>query len=246
MVNQVDPQIDGPYRRINSGGWHIGMPPDVPGVDLQKDLQHRGIACKGNRRDLLAIDHGTLHYMVDYPVYGADDDFVQDIESPRLFRIYDPRDNVFAIADLAIEVSMLGKHTSGNEIDQLSVNGRGTDIYSYRKISAGGISGFYVDDMTFPAFENRPSEGHGNFKICFPQCLRNFSNDRKAHHQPVFMVFAPEKTDKTRRIGKIVNACRLRQFEVHFLNRGYEKALALQVFQVHLLDSGVPPWRDLV
>ncbi len=76
----------------------------------------------------LAIDPGDLNYLVDYPVYGPDDDIVQGIEPPRLFRVYDPRDNVFAVTDLAVEVSMLGKHASRNEIDQLSVNGRSADI----------------------------------------------------------------------------------------------------------------------
>jgi hypothetical protein len=130
VVDQIDPQIDGPYGRIKGGRRHVGMPPDVPGVDLQKDLRHRGIASKRNRRDLLAIDPGDFNYFVDYPVYGPDDDFVQGIESPGLFRVYDPRNNVFAVADLAVEVSMLGKHASRNEIDQLSVNGRGADIDS--------------------------------------------------------------------------------------------------------------------
>ena len=134
-----------------------------------------------------------LNDMVDYPVDGPDDDFVQGIESPGLFRVYDPGDNVFTVADLAVEVSMLRKHASRNEIYQLPVNGRGADIDGYREVSAGGVSGFYVDDMAFPAFENRPVEGHGNFEARFSQYPRNLANDRKPHHQPVFIVFSPRK-----------------------------------------------------
>jgi pantothenate synthetase len=51
--------------------------------------------------------------------------------------------------------------------------------------------------MTFSAFENGPGEGNGNLEACFSQYPRNLANDRKPHHQPVFIVFKPEKTDKT-------------------------------------------------
>ena len=89
----------------------------------------------------LAIDPGDLNYIVDYPVYGPDDDFVQGIEAPRLSRVYDPRNDVFTVADLAVEISLLGQHASRNEIHQLSVNGRGADIDGYRKVFAGCVSG---------------------------------------------------------------------------------------------------------
>ena len=39
---------------------------------------------------------------------------------------------------------------------------------------------------------------------------------------------------------------RLGEFDVPFLDGGYKKTLALQVFQVHLLNSGIAPGRDVV
>ena len=171
-------------------------------------------------------------------INDANHHLLQLFKTPGFFSIHDPADHIFAIADLGIKITELGQNIAGNQVNQLAVDGGGADVHGNGIVAVRRIARLNVDDVGFSSRMNRPCQGSGNFKISFPEDLRNLLNYRKIHCQPVLAMFQFQKTDQAGHIRKIVLSRRHRQFQVFFLNRRNKQALVLQVFQIHFLDSG--------
>ena len=129
---------------------------------------------------------------------------MQPFKTSRFFSIHDPADHIFPIADLSIEITELGQNITGNEIDQLAIDGCGSNIHGNGVVAVGCITRLNVDDMGFPAGMNRSHQGCGNLEISLPEDIRNFLDYRKIHCQSVFAMFQLQKTNQTRHIRKIV------------------------------------------
>ena len=219
----------------------------MAGIDLEQDLGQGGIPGQGDGGDFLTVNAGAVYDFVDDLIDGARNHFMQLIQSARLFRIHDPGDNVLAVADLTVEVTIFSENIPGDEIDQLAINGGGADIDGDGVVAVAGIARLDIDDLVLAALHHGPGERGCNLEAGFSQDIRKFSNHRQRNHQPMFMVTLFEETDETAGVGQIIAGGRRGKLEVAFFHRRYKKASILEIIQIYLLNpSCMPGGKGLV
>ena len=169
-------------------------------------------------------------------VDGFDNDGMQFFQTVRFFGKHDTADDILAIADLAVEIAGFRNDFTGDEVDELAVDGGGADIDGDGVIGFGRISGLHIDNVGFSAFLNRSFKGCGHLETTFPQNIRYLTDNRQADRQAVFALIQFEKTDQSRYIRETVIRRRFRQFDVFFFNRRHKQTLLFQIVEVHLFD----------
>ncbi len=173
------------------------------------------------------IDAGALDNLFKDLIDRFHAHFMQTLQSARLFSIYDPRNDIFAIADLTVEITVLGQDVTAYQVDDLTINGGGSDIHGDGIAAAGGIARLIIDQTGFADIAHRAHEGGGDLKIIFADGIRYFADNRKGNIQTMFVMLGLQVTDQTGDVRQIVLGCRFRELRKLFFHRGDEQPLFL-------------------
>ena len=229
VLAQLHADIPGFDGGVQGGGRDVGRAPDGPRVDPQQQLGHGGVAGQGDRRDVLGVDPGAPHDLAQNAVDGPDHHLLQAIETAGLFGVHDARDDILAVADLAVELGVLGQHLARDQVNDLAVDGRGPDVHGDGEAAAAGIARLQVDQAVAPVRPHRPDQGGCDSEIPLSQHRRDLADQREVHPQAVLVVHALEVLNEAAEVGQVVAGRGRGEFEVLFFDRRQKKPLLLQV-----------------
>ncbi len=243
MLAERQPQFHRADRGIEGGGRHIRGAPDVARVDAAEKLRHGGVAGQGDLGDVVAVDGRFTDDPVDNLVGGFQHGRLELFHAV-FFRKNDPADDVLAVADLAVEVAVLGQDLPGVEVQQLTEDGGGADIDGHGIRTVGGVTRLDVDDPVFTVRPHRPGDGRGDPKAVGAQDIGDLAQHRQVHLQAVIAEVGVQKTDQAAGVGQVVLGGGFRQGQVALFNGRHEKPLLLEVVEVHLADARGAPLAE--
>ena len=241
VLAQLHPEVAGLHRGVEGRRRDVGRAPDRTRVDPEQQLGHGRVAGQGDGGDVLGVDPGAAHDPAQDAVDRADHHVLHAVEAAGLLGVDDARDDVLAVADLPVELGVLGLHLARDQVDHLAVDGGRPDVHGDREAAAAGVAGLQVDQAGAPVRPHGPHEGGRHPEILLPQHVRNLADEREVDPQAVLVEMALEVGDDAAHVRQVVARRGRGEFEVALFDRRQEEPLLLQVGQVEAPDPGGAP-----
>ncbi len=160
---------------------------------------------------------------------------------PGFSATHDAADDVLAVADLPVELRVLGEDLPADQVDELAVDRGRADVHGHGIVAPGSVAGLDVDQARAAVLAHRPHQRCGQLEPLRADHLRDLADHGQVGFEPVLIVPELEVADQPGEIRQVVLGRGGRNFQVFFLHRRQKKPLLLEIVEVELPDAGGPP-----
>jgi hypothetical protein len=165
---------------------------------------------------------------------------VQGFQAPRLLGEHDAGDDILAVADLAVEIAVLGQHPARDQVHQLTVHRGGADIHGHGVILCRGVARLHIDDIGLA----RTAHGRARVTVTLKSCSLkplDLAYDGKLDDKTVFVVMQSQVIDQAGDVGQVILGIGQRKLQVKFFHRRQKEPLGLDLLQPDLFHRGGAP-----
>ena len=240
-AREVQAEIRGADRRKQGGDRHIRRPADVIRLQFEEKMGHGGVAGQGYGGDFVPVHPGLLDHALDDPVDGLHQHLVQPTQPPRLFRVDDAGDHVFAVGKLAVVVSAPGQDLAGGQIQQVAVDRGGADVDGQAETAFRPVTRLDIDHHVLAGGVDGTGQGGGDEKVFVPQGAPELAQGVQGDDEPPLVVLVVQPLHQTGGVGPVVSGRGGRQLEDQLFHWRHEDASLLHLVDGEQVDPGPVP-----